>query len=49
MWERCLFKERNRHGHNLLDTLRLEDGMGFRHFLRMNPVDFVYLLEMVGP
>lgn len=48
-WTRELFKDRNNHGHDLLDTLRLEDGMGFRNFVRMNPVDFECLLTMVGP
>ncbi|KAG8228409.1 hypothetical protein J437_LFUL003882 [Ladona fulva] len=46
---RGLFKDRNKHGHNLLDTLRLEDEIGFRNFVRMSPVDFECLLEMVGP
>lgn len=44
-----MFKDRNKYGHDLLDTLKLEDGMGFRNFLRMSPVDFEFLLEMVGP
>ncbi|KAG8239062.1 hypothetical protein J437_LFUL018505 [Ladona fulva] len=48
-WMRGLFKDRNKHGHNLLDTLTLEDEMGFRNFVRMSPVDFKCLLEMVGP
>lgn len=47
-WRRQLFQSSNRPAHDLLDTLRLEDGMGFRNFVRMSPVDFEELLQMVG-
>ena len=33
---------------NLLEQLKLEDGMGFRNFLRMSPADFKTFLQMVG-
>jgi hypothetical protein len=33
------------HGLDLLDTLKLEDGSGFRNFLRMTPTDFECLLK----
>ena len=47
-WRRQLFQSSNRPAHDPLDILRLEDGMGFRNFVRMPPVDFEELLHMVG-
>lgn len=43
-WRRNLFLR----GINLLEKLRLEGGMGFRNFLRMNSTDFEIPLQMVG-
>ena len=47
-WVRKLFQSGNQHSTNLLDTLRLNDGSGFRNFLRMSPTDFETILMKVG-
>jgi hypothetical protein len=38
-WMRQLFAG-HRHGLDLLHTLKLEDGSGFRNFIKMTPTDF---------
>lgn len=48
-WTRELFKNNFEHAGNLLHELRLEDGSGFRNFVRMTAVDFEELLRMVAP
>lgn len=48
-WVRKLFSNNSDTCRDLLDTLRLEDGMGFVNFLRMTPKDFENLLQMVAP
>ena len=35
------------HAKNLLNDFKLEDGQGFRNFLRMTPPDFELLLNMI--
>jgi hypothetical protein len=45
---RQLFEEGHRNWLDLLDTLKLEDGSGFRNFIRMTPTDFDCLLKMIG-
>jgi hypothetical protein len=35
-------------GLDLLDTLKLEDGSGFRNFTQIAPIYFVSLLQMIG-
>jgi hypothetical protein len=47
-WMRQLFAGRHRHGLDPLDTLKLEDGFGFRNFMRMAPTDFECLLNVIG-
>jgi hypothetical protein len=47
-WMYQLFAGGHRHGLDLLDTLKLEDGSGFRNFIRMTVTDFEYLLKMIG-
>jgi hypothetical protein len=39
-WVRQLLVGGHRHGLDLLDTLKLDDGSGFRNFTSMTPTDF---------
>jgi hypothetical protein len=41
-------KEGAMYGVNLLSDFKVEDGAGFRNFVRMSPIDFEVLLQMVG-
>jgi hypothetical protein len=41
-------REDTDNGLDLLDTLKLEDGSGFRNFFRMTPTDFECLLKIIG-
>jgi hypothetical protein len=45
-WMRQLFAGGHRYGLDLLDTLKLEDGSGFRNFIRMTPTDFKRRLKV---
>jgi hypothetical protein len=47
-WMRQLFAGGHRHGLELLDILKLEDGSGFRNFIRMTSTNFESLLKMIG-
>lgn len=47
-WRRQLFEDGSGHSLNLLDTLKMEDGGGFRNFTRMDPNDFEHLLKLIG-
>lgn len=47
-WIWKLFSATNEPCHDLLDTLKLEDGSGLVNVLRMIPSDSEYLLQMVG-
>ena len=47
-WCRELLEVGPTFGINLLEKLRLEDGMGFRNFTRLTATDFEELLLMVG-
>jgi hypothetical protein len=47
-WMRQLLVGGHRHGLDLLDTLKLEDGSGFRNFIRMTPTKFECVLKMIG-
>ena len=47
-WSRNLFAGGVSVGLNLLEKLKLEDGMGFSNFTRMTPSDFEELLQMFG-
>ena len=41
----ALFKDRVQHGYNLLCKLHVQDGSGFRNFVRMTKSDFEILLQ----
>ena len=41
----ALFNDRFQHGYNLLCELHVEDGSGFRNFVRMTKSDFEILLQ----
>jgi hypothetical protein len=47
-WVRQLFAGGHRYGLDLLDTLKLEDGSGFRNFFGITPTDFECLFKMVS-
>ena len=42
-WRRQLFSRHEGHAKNLLNDLKLEDGQGFRNFLRMTLILNYYL------
>jgi hypothetical protein len=42
----CNIEEGSRYGENLLADFKVEDGTGFRNFVRMTPTDFAALLRM---
>ncbi|KAL4154359.1 hypothetical protein QTP88_000238 [Uroleucon formosanum] len=48
-WQRTIFESRCRYnGNNLLNDLRLEHP-GFKNFIRMSPIEFESLLEVISP
>lgn len=47
-WVRSLFREGNKCASDLLDSLNMEDGMGFRIFFRMSSTDFEIILDKIG-
>jgi hypothetical protein len=47
-WTRRLFAGEYTFGLHLLDTLKLEDGSGFRNFTRITQTDFECFLQMTG-
>jgi hypothetical protein len=47
-WARHFLKDRANYGDNILADLKVEDGAGFRTFVRMTPTDSEVLLQMIG-
>jgi hypothetical protein len=43
------FNDGVQQGQNLLRELNIEDGSGFRNFIRMTKSDFQILLQKIGP
>lgn len=48
-WQRKFLEKGFYYGENIMAELKLEDGSGFRNFLRMTTCDFEELLQMIGP
>jgi hypothetical protein len=48
-WTRRFFNDGVQHGQNLLRELNVEDGAGFRNFVKMTESDFEILLQKIGP
>jgi hypothetical protein len=47
-WTRHFLNKDTRYGENLLADFKLEDGAGFRNFVKMTPSDFYILLQISG-
>jgi hypothetical protein len=48
-WTRRVFSDGVQHGQNLLRELNIEDGSGFRNFVRITKSDFGILFQTIGP
>jgi hypothetical protein len=48
-WTQRFFNDGVQHGQNLLRELNIQNGSGFRNFVRMTKSDFEILLQKVGP
>lgn len=47
--QKGLLRDGVNYGNGLMNDLKLEDGSGFRNFMRMSCTDFENLFFMVGP
>jgi hypothetical protein len=48
-WTQRFLKDGVQHGQNILRELHIEDGSGFRNFVRMTKSDFEIFLQKIGP
>jgi hypothetical protein len=47
-WTRYFLNEGTWNGENLLANLKLDDGAGFRNFVRLTPSDIERLQQVIG-
>jgi putative component of toxin-antitoxin plasmid stabilization module len=49
LWKHGLFNDGVLHGYGLLRELHIEDGSGYRNFVRITKSDMEILLQKTGP